>query len=301
VALNRLDEAKNVANQASANKLEDASLRDNVYYIAFLQNDAAGMEKQLNWAVGKPGIEDLFFTTQADTEAYYGRLAKSHELLLRAVSSARSNDAVEAAALYQSYAALHDAEFGEFSNAQKEADAALSIANSRSVEIFTGLAFARSGNATRASALADQLNKEFPVNTLVQAIWLPAIHAGVEMSRNNPDKAIEDLQPASPYDLGAAPPVYGMYAVFVRGEAYLQAHRGKEAAAEFQKLIDHRGIVANSATGALAHLGLARGYALQGDSARARAAYQDFLGIWKDADADIPVLVAAKAEYAKLK
>ena len=298
---NRLDEAKNVANQAFANKLDEVGLRSGVYNIAFLQNDTAGMEKQFNWAVGKPGIEDSFFATQAETEAYNGRLAKSRELLVRATSSARSNDATETAALYQSYSAFHDAEFGEFGNAQKEMDAALAIAKSVNIETFAALVFARCGNAARATALADQLNKEFPVNTVVQSIWLPVIHAGVEMSRNNPDKAIEDLQAASPYDLGGVPPVWGMYAVLVRGEAFLQARRGKEAAAEFQKMIDHRGVVGNSATGALAHLGLARAFVLQGDTAHARAAYQDFLGLWKDADADIPILVAAKAEYAKLR
>jgi serine/threonine protein kinase/tetratricopeptide (TPR) repeat protein len=300
-ALNRLDEAKNVANQAFANKLDEVGLRNAVYTIAFLQNDTAGMEKQFNWALGKPGVEDSFFSTQGETEAYLGRLAKSRELLVRAGSSARSNDLTETAALYQSFSALHDAEFGEFASAQKEADAALAIAKSVSIETIAALAFARAGNAARANALADQLNKDFPVNTIVQAVWLPVIHAGVEMSRNNPDKAIEELQTASPYDLGSAIPVGGMYPVLVRGEAYLQAHRGKEAAAEFQKLIDHRGVVGNTATGALAHLGLARAYVLQGDTAHARAAYQDFLGLWKDADADVPILVAAKAEYAKLK
>jgi eukaryotic-like serine/threonine-protein kinase len=301
ISQNRLDEAKNVANQAFANKLDEVGLRNGIYGIAFLQNDAAGMEKQFNWAVGKPGVEDAFFSIQAETEAYHGRLAKSRELLVRAAGSARSNDLTETTAFYQAVSALHDAEFGEIANAQKEADAALTIVKGQSIEIVSALVFARAGNAARATALADQLNKEFPVNTFVQVIWLPAIHAGVEMSRNNPDKAIEDLQAASPYDLGAVPPISGMYAVFVRGQAYLQAHRGKEAAAEFQKLIDHRGIVGNSMTGALAHLGLARAYVLQGDTARARAAYQDFLGIWKDADADVPILVAAKAEYAKLK
>ena len=298
---NRLDEAKNVANQAFANKLDEIGLRGGVYNLAFLQDDAAGMEKQFSWAVGKPGVEDAFFGIQAETEARHARLTKSRELLVRAMSSARSNDLTETVALYQSYSAMHDALFGEFANAQKEMDAALAIAKSTNIEIFAGLVFARSGNAARASTFADQLNKEFPVNTLVQAVWVPVTHAGVEMSRNNPEKAIEELQAASPYDLGDEPPVGSMYAVFVRGEAYLQAHRGKEAAAEFQKMIDHRGVALNSLAGALAHLGLARAYVLQGDTAHARAAYQDFLGIWKDADADIPVLAAAKAEYAKLK
>ena len=298
---NRIDEAKNVANQAFAKKLDEVGLRNNVYVIAFLQNDTAGMEKQFNWALGKPGVEDAFFSFQAETEAYYGRLAKSRELLVRAGSSARSNDLTETAALYPSFSALHDAEFGEFASAQKEADAALAIAKSVNIETVAALVFARTGNAARANALADQLNKDFPVNTLLQTVWLPVIHAGVEMSRNNPDKAIEELQAASPYDLGSGLPVGGMYPVLVRGDAYLQAHRGKEAAAEFQKLIDHRGVVGNTATGALAHLGLARAYVLQGDTVHARAAYQDFLGLWKDADADIPILLAAKAEYAKLQ
>ena len=300
-ALNRLDEAKKVMDQSLARKLDDPSLRSNIYTLLFLQGDAAGMEKQMNWAMGKPGVEDQFFSNQADTEAYFGRLNKARELSRRAVESARHNDAKETAALWQSNAALREAEFGNAAAARQQADAALALASSRDIETLSALAYARSGDASRAQSLADKLNKDYPANTLTQSYYLPAIHALLEISRNSPDKAIDDLRSAAPYDMGGGVPIGGLYTAYVRGQAYLEARKGTEAAAEFQKLIEHRTFVGNFPVGALAHLGLGRAYALQGDTARARAAYQDFFGIWKDADADIPILVAAKAEYAKLK
>ncbi len=300
-ALNRLDEAKKVMDQSLARKLDDPSLRSNIYTLLFLQGDAAGMEKQMNWAMGKPGVEDQFFSTQADTEAYFGRLNKARELARRAVESARHNDAKETAALWQSYAAFREAEFGNSASARQQADAALALASSRDIETVSALAYARSGDAPRAQSLADKLNKDFPTNTLMQSYYLPAIHALLEIGRNSPDKAIDDLRSAAPYDMGGGTPIGSLYTAYIRGQAYLEAHKGTEAAAEFQKLIDHRDFVSNFPVGALAHLGLGRAYALQGDTARARAAYQDFFAIWKDADADIPILVAAKAEYAKLK
>ena len=159
----------------------------------------------------------------------------------------------------------------------------------------------RIGDAARALALADKLNKEFPVNTIQQSYWQPTIRAEIELSRNNSDKAIALLQTAAPYELGGATPIGGLYPVFVRGQAFLRERQGAQAAAEFQKLIDHRGIVQNLPIGALAHLYLGRAYVVGGDMARARAAYQDFLSLWKDADADIPILKEAKAEYAKLQ
>ncbi len=301
LALNRLDEAKKVLDQSLARKLDDPSLRANIYSLLFLQGDTAGVEKQMNWAMGKPGVEDQFFSNQGDTEAYFGRLNKARELSRRAVESARHNDAKETAALWQSNAALREAEFGNAAAARQQADAALALASSRDIETLSALAYARSGDASRAQAVADKLNKDYPANTLTQSYYLPAVHALLEISRNSPDKAIDDLRSAAPYDLGGGVPIGSLYTAYVRGQAYLEAHKGTEAAAEFQKLIDHRTFVGNFPVGALAHLGLGRAYALQGDTARARAAYQDFFGIWKDADADIPILVAAKAEYAKLK
>jgi len=284
-----------------ARKLDDPVLRLNIYSLQFLQGDTAGMDKQMNWAMGKPGVEDIFFSSQADTEAFFGHLNKARELARRAVESARHNDAKETAALWQSYAAVREAEFGNVAAARQQADAALALASSRDIETVAAIAYARSGEASRAQSLADKLNKDFPVNTMMQSYYLPAIHALMDLSRNSPDKAIDDLRPAAPYDLGGGSPIGGLYTAYIRGQAYLEAHKGTEAAAEFQKVIDHRNFVGNFLAGALAHLGLGRAYALQGDTARARAAYQDFFGVWKDADADIPILVAAKAEYAKLK
>ncbi len=299
--LNRLDEAKNVVDRSFAKKLDDPALRVTVYSLFFLQGDAAGMAKQLDWATGKPGVEDIFLSTQSDTEAYFGRLNKAREFSRRAVESARHNDAKETGALWQSNAALREAEFGNPAAARQQADAALALASSRDIETLATMTYARIGDTARTQSLVDKLNKDFPSNTLTQSYFLPTIRAQLEISGNAPDKALDSLRNAAPYELGSAQPLGGLYPAYVRGQAYLAAHKGTEAAAEFQKLLDHRGIVGNLPLGALAHLGLGRAYALQGDTAHARAAYQDFLGIWKDADADIPILVAAKAEYAKLK
>jgi eukaryotic-like serine/threonine-protein kinase len=299
--LNRLDEAKNVVDRSFAKKLDDPALRVTVYSLFFLQGDSAGMAKQLDWAMGKPGVEDIFLSTQSDTEAYFGRLGKAREFSRRAVESARHNDAKETAALWQSNAALREAEFGNAAAARQQADAALALASSRDIETLATMTYARIGDTARTQSLVDKLNKDFPANTLTQSYFLPIIRAQLEISGNAPDKALDSLRNAAPYDLGSAQPIGGLYPVYVRGQAYLAAHKGTEAAGEFQKLLDHRGIVGNFPLGALAHLGLGRAYALQGDTAHARAAYQDFFGIWKDADQDIPILVAAKAEYAKLK
>src|ERR1700758_252386 len=193
------------------------------------------------------------------------------------------------------------AEFNNSGLARQGAQAALDLASTRDVEILAAMTFARIGDAARALALADKLNKEFPVNTIQQSYWQPTIRAEIELSRNNSDKAIALLQTAAPYELGGGTPIGGLYPVFVRGQAFLRERQGARAAAEVQKLIDHRGIVQNLPLGALAHLYLGRAYVVGGDMARARAAYQDFLSLWKDADADIPILKEAKAEYAKLQ
>ena len=162
------------------------------------------------------------------------------------------------------------------------------------------MTFARIGDVPRATALADRLIKDFPVNTIQQIYWQPTIRAEIEVSRNNPDKAVALLQTATPYELGGGGPVGGLYPAFVRGQALLKAHKGSQAAAELRKLTDHQGVVVNLPLGALAHLYLGRAYALDGDSAKAKVAYQDFFSLWKEADPDIPLFVAAKAEYARL-
>jgi tetratricopeptide (TPR) repeat protein len=299
--VNRLDEAKSVFDQSLALKLDDPALRSGIYSLAFLQNDTASMQKQVDWATSKPGAEDLLLSQDSDSKAYFGHLAKARELSRRAVDSASHNGAKETAAIWRGNAALREAEFGNAGPARQDAQAALDLASTRDVEVLAAMTFARIGDAPRATALADKLNKEFPVNTIQQNYWQPAIHAEIELSRNNPEKAIALLQTAAPYELGGGGPIGGLYPVFVRGQAYLRGRQGPQAAAEFQKLIDHRGIVVNLPIGALVHLYLGRAYTLAGETARARTAYQDFFAPWKDADPDIPILIAAKTEYAKIQ
>jgi eukaryotic-like serine/threonine-protein kinase len=299
--VNRLDEAKSTIDQALALKLDDPSLRASLYFLAFLQNDAEGMQKQLDWATGKPGAEDGFLSADSDTKAYFGQLAKAQELARRAVDSASHNGAKETAATWGAKIALWQAEFGDLAAAREGAQAALDMASTRDVEILAAMTYAQIGDAARAIALADKLNTDFPLNSVLHTYWEPTIRAAVELRRNGSGKAIDLLQTAAPYDLAGPSPVTALYPVFIRGQAYLAARQGVQAAAQFQEIIDHKGIVTNFPTGALAHLYLGRAYALTGDKAKARSAYQDFLALWKDADAGIPILKEAKAEYAKLQ
>jgi eukaryotic-like serine/threonine-protein kinase len=301
--LNRLDEARATAADAQAKKLDSPYLRFCLYQLAFLQNDAAVMAQQVTWASGKSGWEDVLAAEEADSAAYFGRLAKARELSRRAVASAERAEEKETAASYEADVALREALFGNAAEARQRAATALRLSIGRDVQYEAALAFALAGDAARAEALADDLAKRFPEDTLVQFNYLPTIHAQGVLLRMDHSKAIEVLQLAASYELGTPTDRVSpaLYPVYVRGEAYLTAHQGSEAAAEFQKILDHPGVVINEPIGALAHLGLARAYAMQGDTSKAKAAYQDFLTLWKDADPDIPILIAAKAEYAKLK
>jgi hypothetical protein len=178
----------------------------------------------------------------------------------------------------------------------------LALSPGRDVKVVAALTLARAGDAARAKALAEELEKTYPTNTLMKLYWLPTINSAIEVGKNNSSQALVDLEPAAPYELGLAGVFINyLYPAYVRGQAYLLAHNGAAAATEFQKLPDHRGIVGNFVTGALAHLQIARAYAMAGDTAKAKAAYQDFLTFWKDADPDIPILKEAKAEYARLQ
>ena len=299
--LNRLDEAEAVYKQAEERKLEGEYLLLNHYFVAFLKGNAAQMAQLVSAAMGKPGAEDLLLATQADTEGWYGKLKNAHELTGRAMDSARHNDAKESAAAYQAAAALREVEAGNREQGRAEAKAPLKLAPNHDVRAIAALALARAGDTPGAEKLAAELDRTFPLNTLVQRYWLPTIRAGVALQRKDPNQAVELLKAASMIELGQ-PTMVTVYLcpVYMRGEAYLMLHDGKSAAAEFQKFIDHRGLVANFPWGALARLGLARAYAMQGDTAKARPAYQDYLTVWKDADPDVPILKEAKAEYAKL-
>ena len=301
-SLNRLEEAKSTLNQAFARKMDGGFLRQAVYAVAFLQGDSASMAQQLAWATGKPGDEDVLLSAQSDTEAHYGRMSKARDFSRRAVDSAVRADAKETGAGWQINAALREAELGNAALARQGVAAALKLSDGRDVKIFSALALARTGDAARAVALAQEVEKGNPTNTLLKAYWLPVINAAIEISKGNSSQATTTLEPAVPYELGGAGTgINYLYPAYVRGQAYLLAHNGTAAAAEFQKLLDHRGIVANFVTGALAHLQLGRAYAMAGDTAKAKAAYQDFFTLWKDADPDVPILKQAKAEFAKLR
>jgi serine/threonine protein kinase len=301
LSLNRLEEAWATAEEAQAKKFDSPSLRFLLYQLAFLQNNAAGMAQQVAWAAGKPGVEDVLLAYEADTAGYSGRLGEAREFSQRAVASAERAGEKEVAASYEAEAALREALFGNPPEAHQRAAAALALSSGRDVQNGAALALAFAGDAVRAQAPADDLGKRFPEDTVVQFNYLPTIHAQLTLNHEDAGKAIEALQPAGANELGAVGSFYALYPVYVRGEAYLAAHQGSEAAAEFQKILDHRGIVLNEPIGALAHLQIGRAYAMQGDTAKAKAAYQDFLTLWKDADPDIPILKQAKAEYVKLK
>jgi eukaryotic-like serine/threonine-protein kinase len=305
LALNRFDEAKATTEEASRRKLDAIPLHLNLYALAFFQNNLGAMNQQVDWAVGKPGAEDWMLSLESDTEAWSGRLGKARELSRQAIESARRNDEKEPAALWQANAAVREALFGNTDVARQNAAAAAALASgSRDAEAQAALAYALAGDAAHAQPLADGLARRFPENTVVQSVWLPTIRAQIELSRKNAARSIEFLQATAPYELGmlsGSATNSCLHPVYVRAEAYLSAQQGLAAAAEFQKILNHRGLLWNCATGALAHVGLARAWALQGDTAKAKAAYQDFLTLWKDADPDIPVLIAAKSEYAKLK
>jgi eukaryotic-like serine/threonine-protein kinase len=300
--VNRQDEAKATLDEALAHKLDGGSQRAAMYLLAFLRKDDAQMAQQVAWGAGKPGAEDLLLASQADTEAYYGRLSKAREFSRRAVDSAVRADSKETAATWQIVAAQREAEVGNLVLAKQEIAAALALSSGRDVKIAAALASARAGDVSRSQALAEELEKDYPTNTFIKVYWLPTIHAATDLSKNDSAQAIVELEPAAPYEQGAAGGVINnLYPAYVRGEAYLAAHNGAAAAAEFQKLIDHPGIVGNFVTGALAHLQIGRAYAMAGDTAKAKAAYQDFFALWKDADPDVPILKEAKAEYGKLQ
>jgi tetratricopeptide (TPR) repeat protein len=314
LALHRFDEARQLIHDAQARKLDDLVLHSALYALAFLGADSAAMAEQQQWFAGKPE-ENSGLALASDTEAYGGHLGKARELTKRAVDSAIRADNKENGAIFQAIAAQREAAFGNPAEARQSAPEALKLAPaSQGVEVEAALAFAMAGDAARAESLAQDLGKRFPLDTQIQSLWLPAIQAQLALDKKNPTAALNTLQAASAIELGQIQFVANiscLYPTYVRGEAYLAAGQGSPAAAEFQRILDHSGIVWNCWTGALAHLGMARANALEsrisqgadGDAARVRAlaAYKDFLTLWKDADPDLPILKEAKAEYAKLQ
>jgi eukaryotic-like serine/threonine-protein kinase len=303
LCLERKEGARQIGERALGHGMDVLATHLLTYQVAFLDNDKKQMEAQLAPFLGAPGKEAAFeaLLVQSSTEAYFGRLRSSLEFSRRALEIARLNGYHEVAAQVQAIEALHEAEFGDFRRAMQTAGIAHGLSSGRTAKLFTSLALARIGKVRTAQALADELDRKFQRNTLMQGYWLPTIRGAIELARKNPAKAVDALKSVS-YELGDTLTFVGnLYPAYVRGQAYLGTRQGKEAAAEFQKFLDHRSIVLNSPLGALARLGLARAYSLQGDTAKARGAYQDFLALWKDADPDVPILKEAKAEYAKLQ
>lgn len=302
LGLNRREEAEQLARQALGRGVDAPALHLLLYQIAFLKNDQKEMQSQLVplSATADSGAALALFA-QARTEAYAGRLRNSLGLSDQGVEIARRVHFNELAAQGKIAEALIQAEFGDPRRATQTVAAALTISSGRNAMLLGALALARSGDPVRAQALANQLDQRFPSNTRMQRYWLPAIRASIALDRGNPAKALLVLRDVS-FEFGDMSIVGdNLYPAYLRGQAYLGTHQGKEAAAEFQKFLDHSGVVLNSPLGALARLQLARAYAMQGDAAKAKAAYQDFLTLWKDAEVEIPVLTAAKAEYAKLQ
>jgi eukaryotic-like serine/threonine-protein kinase len=301
--LNRLGEARNIIQEAQKDGF-DASLRGAQYLLAFLDNNATGMSQQAAWSSGKPGEEDMFLGQQADTSAYYGRLVDARGFSQRAVASAKHAELKETEAEHEADMALMEALMGNEREAQERATIALEHSTGRDVQYGAALALALTKDSTRVRSLADDLARRFPEDTHVQFSYLPTLRGQLALNRKDATEAIETLQVALPYDLALEPTTgvlpLSFYPVYVRGYAYLAARRGTEAAAEFKKIVEHPGVVANEPIGALAHLGLGRAYAIQGEMAKSRAAYSDFFARWKNADRGIPRLAEAKAEYSNL-
>jgi len=304
VALGRLDKAETTIQRAFERKLQRPFFPIQLYAIAFLKDDKTGMERVAAQARGKLGVEDLMSDSESLVLAYSGHLEQARKMSQRAADLARQADHRERAALYETDAALAEAFFGNALPARQRAMAALGLSTSRDVEYAVAFALALSGDSSRSQTLADDLSRRFPADTRVVFTYLPTLRALLALNHSEPSKAVELLRTAIPYELASGTGTaraHRLYPAYVRGEVYLAAREGREAAVEFQKIIDHRGIVVSEPIGALAHLGLARAYAVQGDTAKAKLAYKDFLTLWKDADPDIPILKEAKTEYAKLQ
>jgi tetratricopeptide (TPR) repeat protein/predicted Ser/Thr protein kinase len=301
--INQLDQAKALVQDARAHHVDSPWFPLVLYNVDFLQHDAAGMERQVGDATGKPGVEDQILFLESETAAYNGEFSKSRELTRRAADAAERTNEKETAAEYLGHSAVREALVGNTDAAKQDAKAAMMRSNSRQGNAFSTIALALAGDSAQAARLSDDLRKKFPADTIVQSDYLPMIRAAAALRSGDASRAVEALATSEPYELGQTNTsfTFALYPVYLRGEAYLTAKQGAAAQGEFQKILDHYGAVGNQPIGALAHLGLARSYTLQANIPKARATYSNFLSLWKNADPDIPLLKEAKAEFAKLK
>jgi len=293
---NWLDDAKKILDQAEARKFGE--FRELRYFWAFLIRDQTGMDRQLAWATSHPEEATGLLNMQSDTEGYYGRNRKARELSRRAIESALRADAKGVAADALVNSALREANLGNAEVAKRAVRSALQLDSGRFMRINAAVALAQAGDTSRAQSLVAELEKDYPLDTMLKKVNLPFVNAAIQVNSGDATRALALLEVVSPYESGI---ILRFAPAYFRGHAYLLAHNGTAAVAEFQKLLDHPGAPLNDPTAALTHLQLGRAYAMAGDTAKAKSAYQDFLTLWKDADPDIPILKAAKAEYAKLQ
>src|SRR5947209_3498273 len=316
LALQQFDAARQIVQQAQARKLDAFTQHSALYAMAFLGAQSSAMAEQQQWFTGHPKIENFGLSLASDTAAYAGDLSTARELTKRSIDSAIRVDSKEGGAMWQENAAIREAAFGNAAEAKQGAADGLKLApTSQGVEVEAALAFSMSGDTARAESLAQDLNKRFPLDTQMQSLWLPAIRGQLALNRKDPTGALDALKAAAPPiefgQIAFANNISCLYPTYIRGQAYLASGQGAAATREFQKILDHSGIVWNCWTGARARLGVARANALQARTSqgadagagrvRALAAYKEFLALWKDADPGIPIYQQAKAEYAKLQ
>ncbi|MGH9714321.1 MAG: tetratricopeptide repeat protein [Candidatus Acidiferrales bacterium] len=304
-ALDRFDDARKIYNLAISRKILDPTLGVNWFGVSFVLGDRAEMDRLMAGSAGQPEAEDSFLAAKSDTEAFFGRLKQAREFSREAVASALRSDQKETAVQWKLDEVLTEAEFGNHELARRESASGLALSSNHDSQILAALAFARTGDPAKAQSIANELARSYPLDTLVNEYWLPVIRAAIEITRNNPEKALEFIGTAIPYEL-ASPQTWSglggpLYPAYLRGQALLMLRRGTDAAKEYQKLVDHRGFMLASPLRVLAHLGLARAFELDSDMSRSRSAYQDFFELWSDADPGIPLLKQARLEYAKLK
>lgn len=296
--LDRPNEARATLDEALARKLDGRELRWDIYQVAFLLGDTVRMEQQVAWASGKPGIEDTFLYAQSNSEVYYGHVKKARELNKQAVDSSLRADSKERAALWEANAAVWEAELGNTTVARRDVRVALALSSGRNAKMLAALALARAGDISQARALVADLRRDNPTYTMLNVLWLPTIEAANALAQRNPDQVLTDLEIAAPYELSNN---LNLLPAYIRGQAYLLTHNGGAAVAEFQKLLDHPGLLHNRLQGQLVLLQMGRAHAMQGDIGKARAEYEDFFTAWKGADAEIPIFKKAKLEYSRLQ
>jgi eukaryotic-like serine/threonine-protein kinase len=300
IALNRLDEAQSTIKEAQARNFDSPTIHSRLYELDFLQHNNEAMERETAYLIGQPWWPPFALSDESETAAYGGQISKAQELMNRAIDELKRRGDTQVAAGFLAQAAFDEALWGNLAAAKQKASEALAMSDEKQVQAAAAIALGLSGDSAKATQLADDLEHRFPESTSMKFYDLPMIRGAVAMKNGNSAQALQALEAGTPHELGTALGRIRLYPVYLRGQAYLEARQGIPAAAEFQKIIDHYGFITSEPIGSLAHLGLGRAYALEGDSDKARTAYQDFFALWKDADPDVPILKEAKAEYATL-